>query len=57
MKFAKSFALIATVVLSSASVAVASDVNVKVNTNNNNEKLTNEAQGMCWPGQLRCSRL
>jgi opacity protein-like surface antigen len=55
MKFAKSFALIATVVLSSASVAVASDVNV--NTNNNREKLTNEAQGMCWPGRFNCGSL
>jgi opacity protein-like surface antigen len=52
MKFAKSFALVATVVLSSASVAVASDVNV-----NNTEKLTNEAQGMCWPGRFNCGSL
>lgn len=58
MKFAKSFALIATVVLSSASVAVASDVNVNVNTNNNNEKLTNEVNGRCLPWQLiNCSKL
>jgi hypothetical protein len=55
MKFAKSFALIATVVLSSASVAVASDVNV--NTNNNREKLTNEVQGLCLPGRPRCSSI
>jgi hypothetical protein len=55
MKFAKSFAIIATVILSSASVSIASDVNV--NTNNNREKLGNETQGICWPGRLRCSQI
>jgi hypothetical protein len=55
MKFAKSFALIATVLLSSASVAVASDISV--NADSNRDKLGNEAQGMCWPGQLRCTRI
>jgi hypothetical protein len=55
MKFAKSFALIATVVLSSASVSIASDVNV--NTNNNREKLTNEVSGKCPPLQWGCISL
>jgi hypothetical protein len=55
MKFAKSFAIIATVILSSASVSVASEVNV--NNSNNREKLTNEASGTCMPWQVRCSGL
>jgi hypothetical protein len=57
MKFAKSFALVASVVLSSASVAVATDVNITVNNNQERAELTNEASGRCRPWEFSCISL